>query len=157
MAWYGVNRKGAYLRLCQTSSKIRLRLPRNGVSEVWQDGYRLVLLPRLAFFALWDGMGEAFVVPRATARVPAALRGGSHASDYVPTAESATVSDVPGGERLTQATEHSPPVCPARPASTPCLPDPAQGTSPLAHNVPRGSALHGQPEAADCLNPAQGD
>ena len=54
MAWYGVNRKGAYLRLCQTSPKIRLRLPRNGVSEVWhwQDGYRLVLLPRLAFFAL---------------------------------------------------------------------------------------------------------
>ena len=55
MAWYGVNRKGAYLRLCQTSPKIRLRLPRNGVREVWQDGYRLVLLPKLAFFALWDG------------------------------------------------------------------------------------------------------
>ena len=100
MAWYGVNRKGAYLRLCQTSPKIRLRLPRNGVREVWQDGYRLVLLPRLAFFALWDGMGEAFVVPRATARVlEAALPGGSYASGHVPTAESATVSDALGGER----------------------------------------------------------
>ena len=113
MAWYGVNRKGAYLRLCQTSPKIRLRLPRNGVREVWQDGYRLVLLPRLAFFALWDGMGEAFVVPRAPARVlEAALPGGSYASGHVPIAESAMMSDAPSGEGLTQVTEHATPVRP---------------------------------------------
>ena len=70
-----------------------------GSREVWQDGYRLVLLPRLAFFALWDGMGEAFVVPRATARVlEAALPGGSYASGHVPIAESAMMSDAPSGE-----------------------------------------------------------
>ena len=106
-----------------TSASVRRALKsacvfRDGVWEVWQDGYRLVLLPRLAFFALWDGMGEAFVVPRATARVlEAALPGGSYASGHVPMAESAMMSDAPSGEGLTQATEHAPPVRPERPAS----------------------------------------
>ena len=52
LAWYGVNRAGAYIRICQTDAKVRLRLPHNGANDVLQDGYQLVLLPRLAFFAL---------------------------------------------------------------------------------------------------------
>ena len=56
---------GAFLRICNTTPKIRLR-PHTGSKEVLQDGYRLVLLPKLAFHALWNGHGESFVVPRAT-------------------------------------------------------------------------------------------
>ena len=34
--WHGtVRTSGAYLRLCQTDSKVRLRLPSNDASEVW--------------------------------------------------------------------------------------------------------------------------
>ena len=65
-AWYGTNQYGAFLRICNTTPKIRLRLPHTGSEEVLQDGYRLVLLPKLAFYAMWDGHGESFVVPRAT-------------------------------------------------------------------------------------------
>ena len=44
-------------------------------------GYRLVLLPKLAFYALWDGYGESFVVPRAATGVAeVALPIGSYAS-----------------------------------------------------------------------------
>ena len=64
-AWYA-NQYGAFLRICNTTPKIRLRLPHTGSEEVLQDGYRLVLLPKLAFYAMWDGHGESFVVPRAT-------------------------------------------------------------------------------------------
>ena len=62
-AWYGTNQHGAFIRICNTTPKIRLRLPHTGCEEVLQDGYRLVLLPKLAFYALWDGHGESFVVP----------------------------------------------------------------------------------------------
>ena len=102
--------------------------------------------------------GEAFVVPRATARVlEAALPGGSYASGHVPIEESAMMSDAPSGEGLTQAAEHATPVRPERPASSPGAPDPAQGDSPPAHHVSQGSDLHGQPEVTDCVDPAQGD
>ena len=51
-----------------TPPKTRLRLPRTGNEEVLQDGYRLVLLPKLAYY-MWDGHGESFAVPRATSKV----------------------------------------------------------------------------------------
>ena len=80
-AWYGTNQHGAFIRICNTTPKIRLRLPHTGSEEVLQDGYRLVLLPKLAFYALWDGHGESFVVPRATTGVAeVALLIGSYAS-----------------------------------------------------------------------------
>ena len=63
--WYGTNQYGAFLRICNTTPKIRLRLPHTGNEEVLQDGYRLVLLPKLAYYAMWDGHGESFAVPRA--------------------------------------------------------------------------------------------
>ena len=56
-AWYGTNQHGAFLRICNTTPKIRLRLPHTGSEEVLQDGYRLVLLPKLAFYAMCDGHG----------------------------------------------------------------------------------------------------
>ena len=60
---------------------MRLRLPHSSCMEVSQDGYRLVLLPKLAFYALWDGHGESFVVPRAAEGVTdVALPIGSYAS-----------------------------------------------------------------------------
>ena len=65
-AWYGTNQHGTFLRICNTTSKIRFRLPHTGSEEVLQDGYRLVLLPKLAFYVMWNGHGESFVVPRAT-------------------------------------------------------------------------------------------
>ena len=80
-AWYGTNQHGAFIQICNTTSKIRLRLPHTGCEEVFQDGYRLVLLPKLAFYALWDGHGESFVVPRAATGVAeVALPIGSYAS-----------------------------------------------------------------------------
>ena len=62
--WYGTNQYGAFVRICNTAPKIRF--PHTGNEEVLQDGYRLVLLPKLAFYAMWDGHGESFAVPRAT-------------------------------------------------------------------------------------------
>ena len=64
VAWYGTNSAGAFVRVCHTNPKVRLRLPSQGTAEVHQSGYRLVLLPKLAFFALWDGVGEEYRVPR---------------------------------------------------------------------------------------------
>ena len=64
LRWHGMVRT-AQAPIC----KVRLRLPRIGAREVLQDGYRLVLLPKLAFFALWDGTGETFIVPRAKASI----------------------------------------------------------------------------------------
>ena len=43
-AWYGTNQHGTFLRICNTTPKIRLRRPHTGSEEVLQDGYRLVLL-----------------------------------------------------------------------------------------------------------------
>ena len=68
-SWYGTNQYGAFLRICNTTPKIRLRLPHTGNEEVLQDGYRLVLLPKLAYYAMWDGHGESFAVPRATPKL----------------------------------------------------------------------------------------
>ena len=69
------------LRICHTTPKIRLRLPHNGNEEVLQDGYRLVLLPKLAYYAMWDGHGERFAVPRATSKgAEASLPSGSYTS-----------------------------------------------------------------------------
>ena len=56
---------GAFIRVCHTQPKVRLRLPHQGAAEVHQEGYRLVLLPKMAFFALWDGVGAEYRVPRA--------------------------------------------------------------------------------------------
>ena len=50
--WYGTNQYGAFLRICNTTPKIRLRLPHTDNEEVLQDGYRLVLLPKLAYYAM---------------------------------------------------------------------------------------------------------
>ena len=67
--WYGTNQYGAFLRICNTTPKIRLRLPHTGNEEVLQDGYRLVLQPKLAYYAMWDVHGESFAVPRKGAEV----------------------------------------------------------------------------------------
>ena len=81
LGWYGTNQQGAFLLICHTTPKIRLRLPRNGNEEVLQDGYRLVLLPKLAYYAMWDGHGESFAVPRATSKgAEASLPSGSYTS-----------------------------------------------------------------------------
>ena len=56
-------------------------MPSQGTAEVHQSGYRLVLLPKLAFFALWDGVGEEYRVPRKPKAQPeVALPRGSQAS-----------------------------------------------------------------------------
>ena len=64
------------------SSESATRRPRfgSGSKEVLQDGYRLALLPKLAFYALWDGHSESFVVPRATTGAEVALPIGSYTS-----------------------------------------------------------------------------
>ena len=91
-------------------------LPQWRGEVVLQDGYRLVLLPRLALFALWDGTGETFIVPRAKAFISeAALPGGSYVSDHAPLAESAMMLDAPSGDGLMQATEHASSARPKRP------------------------------------------
>ena len=66
-----------------------------------------LLLPRLAFFALWDGTGNAFIVPRAKAPFSeAALLGGSCASDQATPAEPAVTADTPRGTEPTPAVKH---------------------------------------------------
>ena len=61
------------------SSESATRRPRFGSDFLQMD--RLVLLPKLAFYALWDGHGESFVVPRATTGgVEVALAIGSYTS-----------------------------------------------------------------------------
>ena len=46
-----------------------------------KDGYRLILLPKLAYYAMWDGHGESFAVPRATSKgAEASLPSGSYTS-----------------------------------------------------------------------------
>ena len=81
VAWYGTNSAGAFIRVCHTQPKVRLRLPHQGAAEVHQEGYRLVLLPKMAFFALWDGVGAEYRVPRMPKTQPeVALPCGSQAS-----------------------------------------------------------------------------
>ena len=60
VAWYGTNSAGAFVRVCHTQPKVRLRLPHQGAAEVHQAGYRLVLLPKMAFFALCFFVSGAF-------------------------------------------------------------------------------------------------
>ena len=63
--WHGmVAIEQVPISVCQTDSKVR-HLPHDGTNELLQNGCRLVLLPKLAFFALWNGTGDAFRVPRA--------------------------------------------------------------------------------------------
>ena len=66
--WYGTKQTAwcLSLRICNTTSKIRLQLPHTGSEEVLQDEYRLVVFSKL--YAMWNGHGESFVVPRATPR-----------------------------------------------------------------------------------------
>ena len=49
-------------------AKIRLQLPHYGNEEVLQDGYRLIFPPKLAYYAMWDGHGENFIVPCAASK-----------------------------------------------------------------------------------------
>ena len=125
---------------------------REGADEVWQDGRRLALLPRLAFFALWDSTGEAYVVPRAKASIPeAALPGGSYASGQTPIAKSTIRSDTPTANesRLLRV------LCAliARPA--PLVP---LILHKVTHLLPTMcSDLHGKSEVTDRVDPAQGD
>ena len=99
--------------MCQTDPKVH-----DGTNEVLQDGYRLVLLARLAFFALWDGTGDAFLVPRAkVSSHEAALPGGSYASEPAEPAEAAAASGAPLGAS---------PLRPQRQPSSPGTPDSAQ-------------------------------
>ena len=130
VAWYGTNSAGAFVRVCHTHPKVRLRLPPQGTAEVHQAGYRLVLLPKLAFFALWDGVGEEYRVPRKPKAQPeVALPRGSQASAAREGNEGQDTSSVidvdptngppkpPSGSTL--------PVPPS--PSSPGSPDPAQG------------------------------
>ena len=79
--WYGTNQQEAFLRICHTTSKIRLRLPHYGNEEVLQDGYRLILLLKLAYYGMWNGHDENFMVPRVASKgVEASLPSGSYTS-----------------------------------------------------------------------------
>ena len=72
------------------------------VEEVLQEGYRLVLLPKLAYYAMWDGHEESFAVPRATPKgAEVALPIGSYTSapdvgTDTPNHPSATMTDPHG-------------------------------------------------------------
>ena len=48
------NRSNTFIQVCRTDPKVRLRLPKAGNEEILKHGNRLVLLPKLAFFALLD-------------------------------------------------------------------------------------------------------
>ena len=131
VAWYGTNSAGAFVRVCHTNPKVRLRLPSQGTAEVHQSGYRLVLLPKLAFFALWDGVGEEYRVPRKPKAQPeVALPRGSQASAAGQGNAGQDTSSVIGADPT-----HDPPKPPT--AST--------------HPVPPSPSAPGSP------NPSQGD
>ena len=148
MAWYGTNRTGAYIRVCQTDPKIRLRLPHDGAAEVLQDGHRLVLLPTLAFFALWDGTGDGFVVARSTAPLPAAaLPVGSYAAGQVVPSDAAAASGASLGPCSATAPGSAGPPSPRRQPNSPGSPDPAQGDSqhapaPVSDNANQDAPIH---------------
>ena len=56
IAWLLPVRAGLCLRFRRnTQSVLRLVLPTSGPDPLVQDGYTVELLPKLAFFALWDG------------------------------------------------------------------------------------------------------
>ena len=80
VAWYGTNSAGAFVGFAILIPG-EASLASQGTAEVHQAGYRLVLLPKLAFFALWDGVGEEYRVPRKPKAQPeVALPRGSQAS-----------------------------------------------------------------------------
>ena len=115
----------AFVRVCHTQPKVRLRLPHQGAAEVHQAGYRLVLLPKMAFFALWDGVGAEYRVPWMPKTQPeVALPCGSQASATKEGNGTSSVVDVDPTD--------GPPTLPSDstlppPPSSPGSPDPAQG------------------------------
>ena len=131
VAWYGTNSAGAFVRVCHTNPKVRLRLPSQGTAEVHQSGYRLVLLPKLAFFALWDGVGEEYRVPRKPKAQPeVALPRGSQAS----------AADQGNADLATSSVLGADPT-----------PDPPKPPTASTHPVPPSPGSPGSP------NPSQGD
>ena len=131
VAWYGTNSAGAFVRVCHTNPKVRLRLPSQGTAEVHQSGYRLVLLPKLAFFALWDGVGEEYRVPRKPKAQPeVALPRGSQASAADQGNADLATSSVIGAD---------------------LTPDPPKPPTASTHPVPPSPGSPGSP------NPSQGD
>ena len=139
VAWYGTNSAGAFIRVCHTQPKVRLRLPHQGAAEVHQEGYRLVLLPKMAFFALWDGVGAEYRVPRMPKTQPeVALPCGSQVSAAKEGNGTSPVGDFdPNNGPPMLPSDSTLPVPP--PPSSPGSPDPAQGD--LEHPpVPAGEA-----------------
>ena len=136
VAWYGTNSAGAFIRVCHTQPKVRLRLPHQGAAEVHQEGYRLVLLPKMAFFALWDGVGAEYRVPRMPKTQPeVALPCGSQASAAKEGNGTSSVVDVDPN--------HGPPKLPSDstlpvppPPSSPGSPDPAHAGEAAGTGVP---------------------
>ena len=123
-----------------------------------QDGYRLVLLSRLAFFALWDGTGETYVVPRAAAPCPeAALPGGSYVSGQGLPAEAATSSAAARDNVLQRSPERACPEHTDHPVSPAGTPDPAQQDDIYAHHVAGGGDSQARAEGLDWRDPAQAD
>ena len=68
MAWYGTNRRGAYIRVCQTDPKVQL-----------QSSYMTALLKSCRMDTDWcfnllcrDDAGDGFVVSRSKAPLPEA-------------------------------------------------------------------------------------
>ena len=134
VAWYGTNSAGAFVRVCHTNPKMRLRLPSQGTAEVHQSGYRLVLLPKLAFFALWDGVGEEYRVPRKPKAQPeVALPRGSQASAAGQGKAGQATSSVIGADPT-----HDPP----KPPTASTHPVPPSPSSPGSPNPSQGDHKH---------------
>ena len=134
VAWYGTNSAGAFVRVCHTQPKVRLRLPHQGAAEVHQAGYRLVLLPKLAFFALWDGVGEEYRVPRKPKTQPeVALPCGSQAS---------AAREGNEGQDTSSAIDVDPTNGPPKPPSASTLPVPPSPSSPGSPDPAQGDHQH---------------
>ena len=106
---------------------MRLRLPHQGAAEVHQAGYRLVLLPKMAFFALWDGVGAEYRVPRmpTTQSAVALLCGSQVSAAKEGNGTSSVVGVYPTNGPPKLPSDSTLPVPP--PPSSPGSPDPAQG------------------------------
>ena len=134
VAWYGTNSAGAFVRVCHTNPKVRLRLPSQGTADVHQSGYRLVLLPKLAFFALWDGVGEEYRVPRKPKAQPeVALPCGSQAS-------AAGQGNV--GQDTSSVVDVDPTHDPPKPPTAATHPVPPSLSSPGSPNPSQGDHKH---------------
>ena len=113
-----------------------------------------MLLPKLAFFALWDGTGDAFLVPRAKVSSPeAALPSGSYASEPAVTPADSlgtrpvTAADLAGPPSPRTEIKHKAydpqyessdwqPSCPQRQPGSPGTPDPDQGADGVGLDAP---------------------